>query len=119
MHIFKGGELHKNMDTMLDFVDAMDSFGLIRKEPVLVVGGGLASDVAGYACASYRRSTNYIRVGTTLIALIDAAISIKVGINHKKLKNRLGAYHAPMHSESRRNGKRRVERHGRLTRLTN
>ncbi len=86
------------MDTMLGFVDAMDQFGLIRKEPVLVVGGGLASDVLGYACASYRRSTNYIRVGTTLIALIDAAISIKVGINHKKLKNRLGAYHAPMHT---------------------
>lgn len=88
---------------MLDFVDAMDDFGLIRKEPVLVVGGGLASDIVGYACASYRRSTNYIRVGTTLIALIDAAISIKVGINHhgakgSKLKNRLGAYHAPMHT---------------------
>ncbi|UZJ51515.1 hypothetical protein CBS101457_000835 [Exobasidium rhododendri] len=98
LHVFKGGELNKNMDTMLEFVDAMDNFGLIRKEPVLVVGGGLASDVAGYACASYRRSTNYIRVGTTLIALIDAAISIKVGINHKKLKNRLGAYHAPMHT---------------------
>ncbi|KAK0526494.1 hypothetical protein OC834_004786 [Tilletia horrida] len=98
LHVFKGGELNKNMDTMLGFVDAMDKFGLIRKEPVLVVGGGLASDVAGYACASYRRSTNYIRVGTTLIALIDAAISIKVGINHGKLKNRLGAYHAPMHT---------------------
>ncbi|CDW98054.1 hypothetical protein [Sporisorium scitamineum] len=83
LHAFKGGELHKNMDTMLGFIDAMDSFGLIRKEP---------------ACASYRRSTNYIRVGTTLIALIDAAISIKVGINHKKLKNRLGAYHAPIHT---------------------
>ncbi|KAN0063252.1 hypothetical protein ACQY0O_004416 [Thecaphora frezii] len=98
LHVFKGGELHKTMDTMLEFVDAMDSFGLIRKEPVLVVGGGLASDIVGYACASYRRSTNYVRVGTTLIALIDAAISIKVGINHKKLKNRLGAYHAPMHT---------------------
>lgn len=64
----------------------------------MVVGGGLASDVCGYACASYRRNTNWIRVGTTLIALIDAAISIKVGLNHGKLKNRLGAYHAPMHT---------------------
>ncbi|KAJ1029727.1 hypothetical protein NDA13_002970 [Ustilago tritici] len=98
LNVFKGGELNKTMDTMLGFVDAMDKFGLIRKEPVLIVGGGLASDVLGYACASYRRSTNYIRAGTTLIALIDAAISIKVGINLKKLKNRLGAYHAPMHT---------------------
>ncbi|KAK0542513.1 hypothetical protein OC846_006360 [Tilletia horrida] len=95
LHVFKGGELNKNMDTMLGFVDAMDNFGLIRKEPVLVVGGGLASDIAGYACASYRRSTNYIRVSTTLIGLIDASISIKVGINHGKLKNRLGAFHCP------------------------
>ncbi|CAO1638220.1 unnamed protein product [Sympodiomycopsis kandeliae] len=97
-HVFKGGELNKNMDTFEGMVDAFDQFGLIRKEPVLVVGGGLASDVCGYACASYRRSTNWIRVGTTLIALIDAAISIKVGINHGKLKNRLGAYHAPAHT---------------------
>ncbi|CAD6896085.1 unnamed protein product [Tilletia controversa] len=98
LHIFKGGELNKNMDTMLGFVDAMDRFGLIRKEPVLVVGGGLASDVAGYACASYRRSSNYIRVSTTLIGLIDASVSIKVGINHGKLKNRLGAFHSAIHT---------------------
>ncbi|TFL06865.1 hypothetical protein BDV98DRAFT_556828 [Pterulicium gracile] len=98
IHVFKGGELNKTMTTMLDFVDAMDRYGLIRKEPVLVVGGGLASDVVGYACASYRRSSNFIRVSTTLIGLIDAAVSIKVGLNHGKLKNRLGAYHAPMHT---------------------
>jgi 3-dehydroquinate synthase len=63
--------------TMLEIVDAMDSFGTIRTEPVLVVGGGLVTDVAGYACASYRRSSNFIRVPTTLIGLIDASVSIK------------------------------------------
>ena len=62
---------------MLEIVDAMDSFGTIRTEPVLVVGGGLVTDVAGYACASYRRSSNFIRVPTTLIGLIDASVSIK------------------------------------------
>jgi 3-dehydroquinate synthase len=51
---------------------------------------------AGYACASYRRSSNFIRVPTTLIGLIDASVSIKVGLNWRKLKNRLGAYHAPI-----------------------
>ncbi|KAJ9102937.1 hypothetical protein QFC19_004493, partial [Naganishia cerealis] len=92
--IIKGGEINKNMDTFNDIVDFMDAEGLVRKEPVLVVGGGLVTDVAGYACASYRRSSNFIRVPTTLIGLIDASVSIKVGLNHKKLKNRLGAYHA-------------------------
>lgn len=74
--------------TMLEIVDAMDAFGIVRTEPVLVVGGGLVTDVTGYACASYRRSSNFIRVPTTLIGLIDASVSIKVGINHRKLKNR-------------------------------
>ncbi|WP_017655453.1 sedoheptulose 7-phosphate cyclase [Fortiea contorta] len=85
----------KTISTFESIIDAFANFGLIRKEPVLVVGGGLVTDVAGYACASYRRSTNYIRVPTTLIGLIDAGIAIKVAVNHKKLKNRLGAYHAP------------------------
>jgi demethyl-4-deoxygadusol synthase len=75
-------------------IDAFVDFGLVRKEPVLVVGGGLTTDVAGFACSTYRRRTNYIRVPTTLIGLIDASVAIKVAVNHGKLKNRLGAYHA-------------------------
>lgn len=94
--VMAGGEKNKTMTTMLSIVDAMNEFGLVRKEPVLVVGGGLCTDVTGYACASYRRTTNFIRVPTTLIGLIDASVSIKVGINHGNLKNRLGAYHAPL-----------------------
>ncbi|MGB3208950.1 MAG: sedoheptulose 7-phosphate cyclase [Crinalium sp.] len=87
-------ELEKNFSTMEKIIDAFAEFGLLRKEPVLVVGGGLITDVAGFACSTYRRSSNYIRVPTTLIGLIDASVAIKVAVNHKKLKNRLGAYHA-------------------------
>ncbi|MCW2818633.1 MAG: 3-dehydroquinate synthase, partial [Marmoricola sp.] len=88
------GEQRKTLATVEKIVDAFADFGLLRKEPVLVVGGGLTTDVAGFACASYRRSTNYIRIPTTLIGLIDASVSIKVAVNHGKHKNRLGAYHA-------------------------
>lgn len=70
----------------------------MRKESVLVVGGGLVTDVAGFACAAYRRNTNYIRVPTTVIGLIDASVSIKVAVNYGNYKNRLGAYHAPKHT---------------------
>ena len=84
----------KTLETVQTIVSAFADFGLVRSEPVLVVGGGLSTDVAGLACALYRRSTNYIRVPTTLIGLIDASVSIKVGVNHGKLKNRLGQYHA-------------------------
>ncbi|WP_209020561.1 sedoheptulose 7-phosphate cyclase [Nocardioides sp. 1609] len=87
-------ETAKSLRTLEGIVDAFADFGLNRKERVLVVGGGLTTDVAGFACAAYKRSTDYVRIPTTLIGLIDASVSIKVGANHGKHKNRLGAYHA-------------------------
>ena len=71
-------------------MDAFGEFGLLRKEPVLVVGGGLTTDVAGLACATYRRGTNYIRVPTTLIGLIDASVAIKVAVNHGRTRTGSG-----------------------------
>ena len=53
---------------------------------------------SSYACASYRRNTNFVRVPTSLVGLIDASVSIKVAVNYKNYKNRLGAYHAPIHT---------------------
>ena len=87
-------ETQKSLATLEWIADAFGDFGLLRKEPVLVVGGGLTTDVAGLACATYRRGTNYIRVPTTLIGLVDASVAIKVAVNHGRQKNRLGAYHA-------------------------
>jgi len=87
-------ETAKTLRTAERIVDAFGEFGLVRKEPVLVVGGGLTTDVAGFACAMFRRSTNYIRVPTTLIGLVDASVAIKVAVNHGRYKNRLGAFHA-------------------------
>jgi 3-dehydroquinate synthetase len=84
----------KTLETAERIIDAFEDFGLLRKEPVLVVGGGLTTDVAGFACSMFRRATNYIRVPTTLIGLIDASVAIKVAVNHGKAKNRLGAFHA-------------------------
>ena len=94
VHPVRIREVDKTLRTLERIVDAFDAFGLVRHEPVLVVGGGLTTDVAGLACATYRRRTNYIRIPTTLIGLIDASVAIKVAVNHGKGKNRLGAYHA-------------------------
>jgi demethyl-4-deoxygadusol synthase len=86
-------EKDKTLRTVERIVDAFGEFGLVRTEPVLVVGGGLITDVTGFACSMFRRSTNYIRIPTTLIGLVDASVAIKVAVNHGRHKNRLGAFH--------------------------
>ncbi|MEH2069026.1 MAG: sedoheptulose 7-phosphate cyclase [Nostoc sp.] len=87
-------EPNKSIQTFEKIIDVFADFKLVRKEPVLVIGGGLITDVVGFACSTYHRSSNYIRIPTSLIGLIDASVAIKVAVNHRKLKNRLGAYHA-------------------------
>lgn len=94
VHTVRIREVDKTLRTVEGIIDAFTAFGLVRQEPVLVVGGGLTTDVAGFACATFRRRTPYIRIPTTLIGLIDASVAIKVAVNHGKAKNRLGAYHA-------------------------
>lgn len=68
--------------------------GNILKSVPLIVYLKLTGDFS-FACAAYRRSTNFIRIPTTVIGLIDASVSIKVAVNYGQYKNRLGAYHAP------------------------
>ena len=77
-------------------IDAFDRFGLLRRsEPVLAVGGGGLLDVVGFAASIYRRGVPYVKVPTTLLAMIDAGIGVKTGINHNGAKSRLGTYYAP------------------------
>ena len=87
-------ETDKTLRTVERVVDAVGELGGGRPPPGLVVGGGGAPPGGGRACSVFRRSTNYIRVPTTLIGLIDASVAIKVAVNHGKSKNRLGAFHA-------------------------
>ena len=91
---FKLNENEKTMRTLEAMIDSMQDFGLNRQEPVLLVGGGLATDIGGFACSILRRNTPYIRVPTSLIGLIDASIAIKVAVNHADGKNKLGAFHS-------------------------
>ncbi|MEU8650010.1 sedoheptulose 7-phosphate cyclase [Streptomyces sp. NPDC048737] len=84
----------KSMETVFEIVSSMDSFGVSRRrEPVIAIGGGVLTDLVGLAASLYRRSTPYIRVPTTLICMVDAAIGAKTGVNFREHKNRLGTYH--------------------------
>ncbi len=73
-----------------------DGCDVSRNEPVLVVGGGVLSDVAGLACALQHRRTPYVMVGTTVVAAIDAGPSPRTCTNGAQFKNSIGAYHPPV-----------------------
>ncbi|MEB3882689.1 sedoheptulose 7-phosphate cyclase [Lyngbya sp. CCY1209] len=73
-----------------------DGCDVSRNEPVLVVGGGVLSDVAGLACALQHRRTPYIMVGTTIVAAIDAGPSPRTCTNGAQFKNSIGVYHPPV-----------------------
>merc|ERR1719463_319442 len=87
-------EEQKSLKTVEEVMVFFADVGVMRRETPLLIGGGLITDICGMACALYRRSTAYVRLPSTMIGMIDAAIAIKVGGNlAEKHKNRIGAFH--------------------------
>jgi 2-epi-5-epi-valiolone synthase len=83
----------KNVDRILDF---FEENGVLRREPIITIGGGVLLDIAGFACSIYRRGIPYIKIPTTLLAIVDASVGSKVGVNHIGRRNRIGAYYPPL-----------------------
>jgi 3-dehydroquinate synthase len=89
------GERHKSRATLDRLHDAFLAAGLGRDSVVIAVGGGAVSDVAGFAAATYMRGVAWVPIPTTLLAMVDSAVGGKVGINHPRVKNLIGAFHQP------------------------
>ncbi len=89
------GEKSKTMATMGKVHDALVTRGVDRKAVLVVVGGGVVGDLAGFAAASYLRGIRLVHVPTTVVAQTDSAIGGKVGVNHRLGKNLIGAFHQP------------------------
>ncbi len=87
------GEKAKTMATMGRVHDALVTRGVDRKAVLVVVGGGVLGDLAGFAAATYLRGIRLVHVPTTVVAQVDSAIGGKVGVNHRLGKNLLGAFH--------------------------
>lgn len=95
--VVKSSESTKNIDNVEVVTKFLDTTGVLRRsEPVIVIGGGVLLDLVGFCCSIYRRGVPYIRVPTTLLAIVDASTGSKTGINHFGRRNRLGSYYPPI-----------------------
>jgi 5-deoxy-5-amino-3-dehydroquinate synthase len=95
------GEEHKSLATVEELCRGFARFGLTRNDVVIGVGGGLVTDVAGFAAASWHRGVPVVNVSTTLLGMVDAAIGGKTGVNLSTVddgtggKNLIGAFWQP------------------------
>ena len=76
--------------------EVLGRIGIGRKDAVVSLGGGAATDVAGFAAATWLRGVDIVHVPTTLLGMVDAAVGGKTGINTDAGKNLVGAFHQPL-----------------------
>jgi len=89
------GETNKTLGTYRELLAVLLNAGLERKSPVVALGGGLTGDVAGFVAATYLRGVPLIQCPTTLLAMVDASVGGKTGVNMPQGKNLVGAFHQP------------------------
>ena len=89
-------EEEKSMETVLLITRSLLEAGASRKALVVAVGGGITTDLAGFAASIYKRGVRYANVPTTLLAQVDAAIGGKTGVNFDAYKNMLGVIVQPV-----------------------
>jgi 3-dehydroquinate synthase len=94
-HTLPPGEEHKNLDTVRTLYDHMVAARLERQSPVVALGGGVLGDTVGFAAATFLRGLPLIHCPTTLLAMVDASVGGKTGVNLPQGKNLVGAFHQP------------------------
>ncbi len=89
------GEQHKTLATVASLYGQFLAGGLDRSGTVLALGGGVTGDVAGFAAASYMRGVRFVQAPTTLLAMVDASVGGKTGVDLPQGKNLVGAFKQP------------------------
>ena len=89
------GDHYKNMDTLQYIWNRFFEIGLDRNSLVLNLGGGVVTDMGGFAASTYKRGVKFIHIPTSLLGMVDAAIGGKTGINYQNAKNQLGTIVPP------------------------
>ena len=96
--VIPAGEQNKTLDTAAYIWAEMQRIGVTRSSLAVNVGGGMVTDIGGFAAATYRRGVKFAHVATTLLGAVDAAIGGKTGVNFGGLKNQVGVFAMPQHT---------------------
>lgn len=89
------GDANKNLDSLTSLWNHLSAIQATRRTVVVNLGGGMVSDLSGFAAASYKRGIKCVNIPTTVLAAVDASVGGKTGINFNGLKNQIGAFSEP------------------------
>ena len=86
------GDIHKNLETLAYVWKELGDQGATRHSLMINLGGGMVTDLGGFAASTFKRGIRYINIPTTLLAMVDASVGGKTGINFNGLKNEIGVF---------------------------
>ena len=95
VHSVASGEIHKTRESWATLTDELLAAGHGRDSSIIALGGGVIGDLAGFVAATYMRGIPFVQVPTTLLAMIDASVGGKTGVDTPAGKNLVGAFHRP------------------------
>lgn len=91
----KGGETHKSIRSVEQVWEVLSQYGADRKSLLINIGGGMLTDLGGFAASTFKRGMAFVNIPTTLLAQVDASLGGKTGINFNGLKNEIGVFNEP------------------------
>jgi 3-dehydroquinate synthase len=92
---FENGETNKNIETCVEIWKVLTEYGADRKSLLLNLGGGVVTDLGGFVASTFKRGIDFINIPTTLLAMVDASIGGKNGVDLGNLKNQIGVINNP------------------------
>ena len=92
----ESGEPHKQMDTCVQVWYALSELGADRKSLLINLGGGMVTDLGGFVASTYMRGIDFVNVPTSLLAMVDASVGGKTGVDLGALKNLIGVINNPL-----------------------
>lgn len=92
---FEAGEHNKNIETCVQLWNVLTELGADRKSLVINLGGGVVTDLGGFVASTFKRGIDFIHIPTTLLAMVDASVGGKNGVDLGNLKNQIGVINVP------------------------